>query len=65
MIIKQLSNTQSNSLVISLNSLNITHVNNVSRTITINQQPALFSAYIVSSKLSISQSLPNVVSIIS
>ena len=59
MIINQLDNTKSNSLVISLSSLNITSVNNFSRTITINQQPVIFSAAIVNSKLSI----PNVISI--
>jgi hypothetical protein len=63
MIINQLDNTKSNSLVISLSSLNITSVNNFSRTITINQQPVIFSAAIVNSKLSISQSIPNVISI--
>lgn len=65
MIVNQLDNTQSNGIVISLSSLSITNVNNFSRTITINQQSIIFSASIVNSKLSISQSTPNVISIIS
>lgn len=61
MIINQLDNSQSSNIIIFLNSLNIVRVDNISRTVTIGQEPQVFYGSIISSKLSISKSLPETV----
>lgn len=63
MIINQLDNSQSSNITISLNSLNIVSINNISRTVTIGQALQVFYGSIISSKLSISKSLPDTVRI--
>lgn len=65
MIINRLDNTQSSSITVSLNSLNIRSVDSISRTVTIDKQSSSFIGAIINSKLSISQSLPDKVTILS
>lgn len=61
MIINRLDNTQSSSITVSLNFLNIRSVDSISRTITIDKQSSSFVGAIVNSKLSISKSLSDTV----
>lgn len=65
MNITLLDNTQSSNITISLSSLNIRSVDSISRTVTIDQQSSSFIGAIINSKLSISQSLPDKVTILS
>jgi hypothetical protein len=63
MVINKLDNTISNNIIISVESLSITNVNFISKTITIAEQPQIFSASTINSKLTISQTPPQMVSV--
>lgn len=65
MNITLLDNIQSSNITISLSSLNIRSVDSISRTVTIDKQSSSFIGAIINSKLSISQSLPDKVTILS